>query len=78
LPKMRQKKLSIQGLISLSTSSKTRTDPEVVIFGSESTKRRIRPLRVASRMRKRASPVVSIHPDQGGSGEVDEACSLLT
>src|SRR6266404_4401950 len=57
----------------LSSSSKTKTDPEVIIFRSESTRRRvtrgIRPRRAASRMR-RASPVVSIQPDQGGSVHV--------
>src|ERR1700722_8094852 len=69
-----QKKPSVHRLMPLSSSSKTKTEPEVIILRSESTRRRVtrgmRPLRAASRMRS-ASPVVSIHPDQGGSVHVD-------
>lgn len=83
LPRIRlglQKNPSVQRLIPLSSSSNTKTEPDVIILRSESTSRRvtlgISPLRAASRMR-RASPVVSIQPHQGGSVQVWDGCWLL-
>lgn len=74
LPKIRegdQTNPSVHLLIPDSSSSNTKTDPDVIILRSESTSRRVtrgmRPRRAASRM-SRASPVVSIHPLHGGSG----------
>ena len=68
-----QTKPSVQRLMPLSPSSKMSTEPDVIILRSESTKRRVtrgmKPRLAASRM-SRASPVVSIHPDQGGSVQV--------
>src|SRR5712692_9868062 len=64
----------------LSSSSKTKTEPEVIILRSESMRRRVTrgiiPRRAASKMR-RASPVVSIQPDQCGSVHVEEEPWLL-
>lgn len=65
-----QKKPSVHRLMPLSSSSKTKTEPEVIILRSASTRRRVTrgiiPRRAASRMSS-ASPVVSMKPVHGGS-----------
>lgn len=67
-----QKRPSVQRLIPLSSSSKTKTEPEAIILRSESTSLRVTlgmtPRLAASSMR-RASPVVAIQPVQGGSDQ---------
>lgn len=67
-----QNRPSVQRLMPDSSSSKTKTEPDAIILRSLSTSRRVTlgmtPRRAASSMSS-ASPVVAIHPVQGGSDQ---------